>query len=82
MKGNIMKIKILGPGCANCQRLEERTKEAVEALGLDVNLEKVSDAAEIASYGIMRTPGLVIDDMVVVAGRVPSTREISDLLKS
>ncbi len=82
MKGNIMKIKILGPGCANCQRLEERTKEAVEALGLDVNLEKVTDAAEIASYGIMRTPGLVIDDMVVVAGRVPSTREISDLLKS
>jgi len=47
-----------------------------------VNLEKVTDAAEIASYGIMRTPGLVIDDMVVVAGRVPSTREISDLLKS
>jgi small redox-active disulfide protein 2 len=82
MKGNIMEIKILGPGCANCQRLEERTKEAVEALGLDVNLEKVTDAAEIASYGIMRTPGLVIDGMVVVAGRVPSTREISDLLKS
>jgi small redox-active disulfide protein 2 len=82
MKGNIMKIKILGPGCANCQRLEERTKEAVEALGLDVNLEKVTDAAEIASYGIMRTPGLVVDDTVVVAGRVPSTREISDLLKN
>ncbi|MGB3013311.1 MAG: thioredoxin family protein [Candidatus Nanopelagicales bacterium] len=77
-----MKIKILGPGCANCQRLEERTKEAVEALGLDVNLEKVTDAAEIASYGIMRTPGLVVDDTVVVAGRVPSTREISDLLKN
>ena len=77
-----MKIKILGPGCANCQRLEERTKEAVEALGLDVNLEKVTDAAEIASYGIMRTPGLVVDDTVVVAGQVPSTREISDLLKS
>ena len=82
MKGNIVKIKILGPGCANCQRLEERTKEAVEALGLDVNLEKVTDAAEIASYGIMRTPGLVVDDTVVVAGRVPSTREISDLLKN
>jgi small redox-active disulfide protein 2 len=82
MKGNTMEIKILGPGCANCQRLEERTKEAVEALGLDVNLEKVTDAAEIASYGIMRTPGLVIDDTVVVAGRVPSTREISDLLKN
>ncbi len=77
-----MEIKILGPGCANCQRLEERTKEAVEAMGLDVNLEKVTDAAEIASYGIMRTPGLVIDDTVVVAGRVPSTREISDLLKN
>ena len=77
-----MEIKILGSGCANCQRLEERTKEAVEALGLDVNLEKVTDAAEIASYGIMRTPGLVVDDTVVVAGRVPSTREISDLLKN
>jgi small redox-active disulfide protein 2 len=75
-----MEIKILGPGCANCHRLEERTQEAVAALGLDVTVEKVTDVAEIASYGIMRTPGLVIDEHVVVAGRVPTTDEIGRLL--
>ena len=75
-----MEIKILGPGCANCQRLEERTREAVTALNLEAEVEKVTDVAEIASYGIMRTPGLVVDDRVLVSGRVPTTREIQELL--
>ncbi len=75
-----MEIKILGPGCANCHRLEERTHEAAAALGLDVKLEKVTDPAEIASFGIMRTPGLVVDDQVLVSGRVPTTDEIGRLL--
>jgi small redox-active disulfide protein 2 len=77
-----MDIKILGPGCANCQRLEERTREAVTALNLEAEVEKVTDVAEIASYGIMRTPGLVVDDRVLVSGRVPTTREIQELLES
>ncbi len=76
-----MEIKILGPGCANCHRLEDRTTEAVGDLGLDATIEKVTDPADIASYGIMKTPGLVVDDRVVVYGRVPSTREIAELLQ-
>ncbi|MCU0298586.1 MAG: thioredoxin family protein [Candidatus Nanopelagicales bacterium] len=75
-----MDIKILGPGCANCHRLEERTHEAIAELGLDADVENVTDVAEIASYGIMKTPGLVVDDKVVVSGRVPTTREIAQLL--
>ncbi len=76
-----MEIKILGPGCANCHRLEERTTEAVGNLGLEATIEKVTDPADIASYGIMKTPGLVVDDRVLVYGRVPSTREIGELLQ-
>ncbi|MCU0278283.1 MAG: thioredoxin family protein [Candidatus Nanopelagicales bacterium] len=75
-----MDIKILGPGCANCHRLEERTLEALSALDLDAQVEKVTDVGEIASYGIMRTPGLVVDDRVVVSGRVPTAHEIQELL--
>ncbi|MEZ5185025.1 MAG: thioredoxin family protein [Candidatus Nanopelagicales bacterium] len=75
-----MEIKILGPGCANCHRLEERANEAVTALGLEVTVQKVTDPAEIASYGIMRTPGLVVDEQVLVSGRVPKTDEIAGLL--
>ncbi len=77
-----MLIKVLGPGCANCKRLEERTREAVADLGLDAEIEKVTDYAEIAGYGVMKTPGLVIDERLVVSGRVPTSREIADLLTS
>ena len=75
-----MRIKVLGPGCANCKRLEERTREAVESLGLDAEIEKVTDYADIAGYGVMKTPGLVVDERLVVSGRVPTTREIAALL--
>ena len=75
-----MFIKVLGPGCANCKRLEERTREAVASLGLDAEIEKVTDYADIAGYGVMKTPGLVVDERLVVSGRVPTTREIAALL--
>lgn len=75
-----MHIKILGPGCANCERLETRTREALDILDLDASVEKVTDYAQIAAYGVMRTPGLVVDEALVVSGRVPSTREIGELL--
>ena len=75
-----MEIKVLGPGCANCKRLEERTREAVASLGLDAEIEKVTDYADIAGYGVMKTPGLVVDERLVVSGRVPTTREIAALL--
>jgi len=75
-----MKIKVLGPGCANCTTLEKRTNEALQLSGVEATVEKVTDFAEIASYGIMSTPGLVIDEQVVVSGRVPKVQEIQSLL--
>lgn len=75
-----MHVKILGPGCANCARLEARTREALDSLGLDATVEKVADVADIASYGVMRTPGLVVDERLLVSGRVPAAREIAELL--
>jgi small redox-active disulfide protein 2 len=75
-----MIIKILGSGCANCVRLEANTKQALAALGLEATVEKVTDFADIASYGVMKTPGLVVDEQVLVSGRVPDAAEISKLL--
>ena len=75
-----MIIKILGSGCANCHRLEANTKGALESLGMDATVEKVTDFGDIASYGVMKTPGLVVDEQVLVSGRVPDTREIATLL--
>lgn len=75
-----MKISVLGPGCANCVTLERRVRDTLTDLGLAAEVEKVTDYGAIAGYGLMRTPGLVIDGEVVVAGRVPSRDEIRELL--
>jgi small redox-active disulfide protein 2 len=75
-----MIIKVLGPGCANCRNLEKVTRAALADLGLDVAVEKVTDYAAIADYGVMSTPALVVDDRVVLAGRVPSVGQLRDLL--
>jgi small redox-active disulfide protein 2 len=75
-----MIIKILGSGCANCHRLEANTRDALATLGMDAAIEKVTDVGDIASYGVMRTPGLVIDEQVLVSGRVPDAKEITRLL--
>lgn len=73
-------IKILGPGCANCVNLEKATRQAVAELGLEATIEKVTDYADIAGYGIMRTPGLVVDEQVLLSGRVPTARQVKELL--
>jgi small redox-active disulfide protein 2 len=75
-----MEIKILGTGCPNCKKLEKATMDTVTALGLNATVSKVDDIMKIMEYGILRTPGLVIDEKVVVSGRVPSTEELKQLL--
>lgn len=77
-----MKIKVLGPGCKNCQKLEKNTLTALADVGQEAEIEKVTDYAEIAGYGVMKTPGLVIDDHVVVSGKVATPAEIADLLRA
>ncbi len=76
-----MEIKVLGPGCANCNKLEEATRKAVEKAGLDATIEKVSDLQEIMSYGVMSTPALVVDGELRLAGRVPSVDDLVALLQ-
>ena len=73
----MIKIEVLGTGCANCRRLEQLTREAVQAAGVEAEIVKVTDDAAIAAYGIMSTPGLVIDGRVVSYGRVPSAADIA-----
>ena len=75
-----MLIKILGSGCANCVNLERVTREAAAELGLDPQFEKVTDYADIATYGVMRTPGLVVDEQVLLSGRVPTREQVRELL--
>ncbi len=75
-----MHVKILGPGCKNCQNLERVTQEAIDDLGLAATVEKVTDYPTIVSYGIMSTPALVVDEKLLSSGRVPTTAEVRDLL--
>ncbi|MDD3797728.1 MAG: thioredoxin family protein [Novosphingobium sp.] len=74
-------IKVLGPGCKRCQTTEEMVKAAAEELGLDASVEKVTDYAEIARYGIASTPGIVIDGKVVHAGGLPKEDDLRRWLK-
>ena len=73
-------IKVLGPGCANCKRLEQIARREVEKLGLDAAIEKITDYGEIMAYGVMSTPGLVIDEKVVGYCRIPTNQEVTDWL--
>jgi small redox-active disulfide protein 2 len=75
-----MNVKVLGSGCMNCKTLEKRTIEALQELKMDAAVEKVEDYQKIASYGIMRTPGLVIDEKVALAGFVPTVEKLKEIL--
>jgi small redox-active disulfide protein 2 len=75
-----MIVKVLGPGCMNCKTLEQRTREAAKDMNPPPLIEKVEDYQQIASYGILRTPGLVIDGQVVHSGSVPSVEALRALL--
>jgi len=74
------KIKILGTGCPNCKALEKVTRQAVEELSLQAEISKVEDIIDIMKYNLMRTPGLVINEKVILSGRVPTVNEVKKLL--
>ena len=75
-----MKIKVLGTGCAKCKSLEQSTRNALQELDISADLEKVEDIVKIMSYGVMQTPALVINEKIVISGRVPSVNEIKEIL--
>ena len=75
-----MEIKILGPGCPKCKTLEKITREAVAGAGLDATVEKVEDIVDIMNYGILHTPGLVINGKVVLSGQLPTVSQVKEIL--
>ena len=76
----MLTIKILGPGCPNCKKLEAVARQAVDITGLQAEFVKVTDYAEIMEYPILSTPGLVVNEKVVSSGRIPSPAEVSTWL--
>lgn len=75
-----MRIQILGMGCAKCEKLEERTRQAATELGLEFQVEKVKDLQRIMAFGVMVTPALVVDGVVKVAGKIPGVEDIKKML--
>lgn len=73
-------IKILGTGCSRCKTLVKATQDMVSELGIEATVTKEEDIMKIMEYGVMRTPGLVINEKVVLSGRIPSSGELKDLL--
>lgn len=80
-KENSMGVKILGGGCAKCNQLEAATVEALTELGMDTTIEHIKEWGEIASYGVMTTPALVIDGKIVSFGKVLKKEEVIKILK-
>ena len=77
-----MKIQILGTGCPKCNKLTETAEAAAKELGIDYDLEKVTDIEQILSFGIMMTPALVVDGQVKIVGKVPTVEETKAFLQS
>ncbi len=76
----MVNIKVLGSGCANCKRVEAMARKVVDKLGIEAEIEKVTEIDEIMKWPILSTPGLVINDKLVSAGRIPSESEITEWL--
>lgn len=72
----MLSIKVLGPGCSNCQKVEAAAKSAVASMSVEAEITKVTDYGEIMSYNVLSTPGLVINEKLVAAGRIPNDAEV------
>ncbi|HNQ00831.1 MAG TPA: thioredoxin family protein [Syntrophales bacterium] len=75
------KIQILGPGCPKCKKLTEESEKAAKELGLEYEIEKVSDVKEIMKFGVFSTPALVVDGKVKAVGKILDARQIKDILE-
>ena len=75
-----MNIKILGTGCAKCNQVEKTAREVVKELGIDASIEEVKDIRKIMEYNVLITPGLVVNEEVVISGRIPSKAEVTQLI--
>ena len=73
-------VKVLGPGCSNCKKVEATARQAVESMGFEAEIIKVEEYAQIMKYPILSTPGLVINEKLVSAGRIPSVAEVTTWL--
>ncbi len=80
-KGDTMDIKVLGPGCKKCEQTAKIVKEALAEAGVEANVEKVTDMMEIAGYGVMATPSVVVDGQMKIAGKVPKKKDVLSWLK-
>lgn len=73
----MLTVKVLGPGCANCKRMEQTVQRVIADLGVQADVRKVTDYADIMAYNILATPGLVINERLVCAGRIPTPGEVA-----
>ncbi len=75
-----MEIKILGTGCSKCKQLEKNVREIVQTNGIDATITNVNDIVDIMAYGVMTTPCLIVDEKIVIKGRVASPKELLQIL--
>ena len=78
----MLSIKVLGPGCANCRKLEEVAREAVASLGIEAEISKVTDMQQIIAYDVLKTPGLVINEKLVSSGRIPTPQSVAEWIRA
>ena len=78
----MLTIKVLGPGCANCRKLEEIARAAATSAGIAAEVVKVTDMQQIVGYGVLKTPGLVIDEKLVCSGRIPAPESVAEWIKT